>query len=116
MLLQSFRVFAHEYRQRRCPRDLGEELLTFGDPAPVAQYKLRADGMYGQGGMGGGGMGGGGGGMGGGGRRMDEVTEGKLFLGGLDQNVTNEQLVEYCSGWCAPHSHKQAAARQEASI
>lgn len=67
--------------------------------------------MYGQGGMGGGGMGGGGmggggmgggGGGGGGGRRMDEVTEGKLFLGGLDQNVTTDQLVEYCSSWCGP--------------
>lgn len=55
----------------------------------------RADGMYNQGG----GPAGAGRGMGGGRRNLEDITEGKLFLGGLDANTSTEALTDYCSGW-----------------
>lgn len=33
---------------------------------------------------------------------MEDIVEGKLFLGGLDANTSNEAVTEYCSGWCEP--------------
>jgi hypothetical protein len=38
--------------------------------------------------------------MGGGRRHLDDIVEGKLFLGGIDPNTTTETLESYCSGWC----------------
>jgi hypothetical protein len=52
--------------------------------------------MYGQGGGGGPGSRG----MGGGRRNLDDIVEGKLFLGGLDANIAKETVESYCSGWC----------------
>lgn len=53
--------------------------------------------------MGGGGMGGGRG-MGPGRSRLEDFVEGKLFIGGLEPNMTREDLESYCSGWCEPSS------------
>ena len=36
---------------------------------------------------------------GGPGQRGGEFTEGKLFLGGLDNATTKESLYEYCTQW-----------------
>ena len=42
--------------------------------------------------------------MGGGGRRhLDDIVEGKIFLGGLDANATTQDIESYCLGWCAFH-------------
>lgn len=89
---------------------------------PILNDCVHADGMYGQGGGGMGGMygggagggmggmyGGGGGGFGGGRRRAEDMVEGKLFLGGIDNNTTKEDIEAYANGWCAgilvaPHS------------
>ena len=50
--------------------------------------------------MAGGGMGGGR--MGGGRRHLEDIVEGKLFLGGIEQDMSQEQLSNYCGGWYAP--------------
>lgn len=58
-----------------------------------------ADEAYGH--EGGGAGGGGGGGMGGrsGRRHLEDIVEGKLFIGGIDQDVTQEKLSNYAGGW-----------------
>ena len=64
---------------------------------------MSADEMYtqdGGSGMAGGGMGGGR--VGGGRRHLEDIVEGKLFLGGIEQDMSQEQLSNYCGGWYAP--------------
>ena len=34
-----------------------------------------------------------------------EFVEGKLFLGGLDNATTKENLLEYVSQWCVDGEH-----------
>ena len=67
--------------------------LSFPPRGPVTMWYL-ADGMYPHGGGGGPGRGGGGGR-----RHLDDMVEGKLFLGGMDPNTTQEAIESYCQGW-----------------
>jgi hypothetical protein len=63
---------------------------------------MPADEMYAQdggAGMAGAGMGGR---VGGGRRQLEDIVEGKLFLGGIEQDMSQEQLSNYCGGWCDP--------------
>lgn len=63
---------------------------------------MLADEMYAQdggAGMAGAGMGGR---VGGRGRHLEDIVEGKLFLGGIEQDMSQEQLSNYCGGWYAP--------------
>lgn len=78
---------------------------------PIADEAYAQDGGAG---MPGAGMGGG---RGGGGRRhLEDIVEGKLFLGGIEQDMSQEQLSNYCGGWYAPLPGLLCGRRLQVSV
>ena len=104
---------AMPYMQQMGYNGMGMGQMGMGQQGGMGGYGIqgygpsRGGGYQQNGGMqqAGGNMGGGSMGMGGGGtgqRRMDaDHIEGKLFLGGLDNNTSKQSLLDYVTQWCA---------------